>query len=194
MRDVQLQPGERITRSVRKHWFVLLVSLVPFALLAYLPTLFLPFMHFIASVVPHSGQVATFDIPANPLVRLLYGLWLIMLWSAAFNAVTRYYLNQWIITTTRIIEIHQYGYFSREVSSVLLVRVQDVSSDVEGLFGTLLGYGRLTVQSAGQEEHFIMDDIADPQGLRDLIMKEIAELHADGLPANAAVAAAQSAV
>lgn len=194
MRDVMLQPGERITRSVRKHWFVLAISLVPFALLAWLPSLFIPFMHFIASIVPHSGQVATFEVGRTPLVRLFYGLWLIILWSAAFNTVTRYYLNQWIVTNTRIIEIHQYGYFSREVSSVLLVRVQDVSSDIEGLFGTLLGYGRLSVQSAGQEEHFTMDDIADPQGLRDLIMKEIADLHADGLPAAAAVAAQQAGV
>jgi hypothetical protein len=194
MRDVHLQQGEFITRSVRKHWFVLLISLIPFAFLAYLPTLFLPFLHFITTMVPHSGQVTTFVIGNNPLVHLIYGLWLIMLWSAAFNTITRYYLNQWIITNTRIIEIHQYGYFSREVSSLLLVRVQDVSSDVEGLFGTLLGYGRLEVQSAGEQEHFIMDDIAGPQGLRDLIMKEIAELHADGLPPQSAVAAQQSGV
>ena len=194
MRDVQLQQGEHIIRAVRKHWFMLLVNLVPFAFLAYLPTLFIPFLHFIATVIPHSGEVATFSISDNPLVRLFYGLWLIMLWSMAFNTLTRYYLNQWVVTNTRIIDIHQYGYFSREVSSVLLVRVQDVSSDVEGLFGTLLGYGRLTVQSAGEDEHFIMDDIADPQGLRDLIAHEIAALHADGLSTNEQVAQKHSAV
>lgn len=187
MRDVQLQPGEIITRSVRKHWFVLLASLVPFALLAYLPSLFIPFVHFIATITPHSGQVATFDIQDNGIVRLVYGLWLLMLWSAAFNTITRYYLNQWVITNTRVIEIHQYGYFSREVSSLLLVKIQDVNSDVEGIFETLLGYGQLEVQSAGTEEHFIMSDIANPQSLRDLIMKEIAELHADGSPAKSAV-------
>src|SRR6266403_1674959 len=98
MRDVQLQPGESITRAVRKHWFVLLVGLVPYAFLAYVPTLLLPFLHFITTIVPHSGQVATFQIADNPFVRLVYGLWLIMLWSAAFNTITRYYLNQWIIT------------------------------------------------------------------------------------------------
>lgn len=183
MRDVHLEPGERITRSVRKHWFVLLISLVPFALLAYLPTLFIPFIHFITNAVPNSGNVVALTITASPLVRLAYGLWLIMLWSAAFNTVTRYYLNQWIITNTRIIEIHQYGFFSREVSSLLLIKIQDVNSDVEGIFETLLGYGQLEVQSAGTEEHFIMDDIANPTGLRDLIMSEIAALHADGLPA-----------
>ncbi len=194
MRDVRLEPNEVITRSVRKHWFVLLLNLVPFALLAWAPTLFVPFVHFIASSVQHSNQVATLDITNIPLVRFVYGLWLLMLWSAAFNTITHYYLNQWVITNTRIIEVHQYGYFSREVSSVLLVRVQDVSSDVEGLFGTLIGYGELQVQSAGEQEHFVMEDIADPQGLRDLIMAEIAALHADGLPTPGALATAQAGV
>ena len=184
MRDVQLQPGEQITRSVRKHWFVLAAELVPFILLAFLPTLFQPFLHYIASTVPHSGQVSPFEILDNPLLRIVYGLWLIIVWSAAFNTVTRYYLNQWIITNTRVIEIHQYGFFSREVSSLLLIKIQDVNSDVEGIFETLLGYGQLEVQSAGTEEHFIMDDIANPTGLRDLIMSEIAALHADGLPSH----------
>ncbi len=181
MVDVDIEPGETITRSVRKHWFMLLVSLVPFVLLAWLPSLFIPFLHFIANSVGNAPNITTFTIPDNGLVCLVYGLWLIMLWSAAFNTVTRYYLNQWIITTTRIISIQQYGFFSREVSSLLLVRVQDVDTDVEGIFGTLLGYGQLEVQSAGEQEHFIMEDIADPQGLRDLIMKEIAALHADGV-------------
>lgn len=180
MRDVQLNPGEVITRSVRKHWFVLAVQLIPFVFLAWLPTLFIPFVHFVVSLTPQSANVVTFTINDTGISRLVYGLWLLMLWSAAFNIFTRYYLNQWVITTTRIIAIHQHGYFSREVSSLLLVKVQDVQSDVDGLFGTLLGYGQLEVQSAGTEEHFIMDDISDPQGLRDLIMSEIAVLHGDG--------------
>ena len=191
MHDIQLEPGESITRSVRKHWFVIVMELVPFALLAWLPTLVIPFIHFIVSTMPNAGSVAPLDLAAaSGIARLVYGLWLLMLWSAAFNTLTRYYLNQWVITNTRIIEIHQYGYFSREVSSLLLVKVQDVNSDIEGLFGTLLGYGQLEVQSAGTEEHFIMDDIADPQGLRDLIMREIAALHGDGLPPDGSAATA----
>jgi hypothetical protein len=180
MRDVDLEPGESITRSVRKHWFVIVIELLPFVLLAWLPMLFIPFMHFIATIIPHSGEVATFSISANPFVHVGYGLWLLLLWVMAFNTLTRYYLNQWVITTNRIIAIHQYGYFSREVSSVLLLHVQDAETEVDGIFGTLLGYGQLEVQSAGAEEHFIMDDIANPGGLRDLIMREIANLHAGG--------------
>ena len=180
MGEIELEPGERVIKAVRKHWFMLLVELIPLALLAWFPTLFGPFMSFILHAIPQSPGIASFSIGDSPFIRLVYGLWLIVLWSAAFNTITRYYLNEWIITTTRIIEIHQYGYFSREVSSLLLVKVQDVSIDVDGIFGTLLGFGQLGVQSAGTVDHFTMDDIPDPNGLRDLIMREIADLHGDG--------------
>ena len=85
-----------------------------------------------------------------------------------------------VLNTARIIEIHQYGYFSREVSSLLLIKVQDVNINVDGIFGTVISYGQLEVQSAGTAEHFIMDDIPRPEHLRDVIMREIAALHGDG--------------
>jgi hypothetical protein len=180
MGEIELEPGEEVIKAVRKHWFVLFLNLLPFILLAWLPTIILPFLSFVLHTVPNSANIPLASVTTIPYVRLVYGLWLLMLWSASFNTITRYYLNEWVITSTRIIEIHQYGYFSREVSSLLLIKIQDVNVDVEGLFGTLLGYGQLEVQSAGTAEHFIMDDIPDPSGLRDIIMREIALLHADG--------------
>ncbi|MEK7602403.1 MAG: PH domain-containing protein [Patescibacteria group bacterium] len=180
MGEVELEPGEKVTKAVRKHWFVLLIELLPLIVLAWLPTLFVPFLLFVTKAIQHADQVAALSLAFSPLGRMVYGLWLVMLWSAAFNTLTRWYLNEWIITTNRIIEIHQYGYFSREVSSLLLIRIQDVNTNVDGLFGTLLGYGQLEVQSAGTEEHFIMEDAPDPAGLRDLIMREITALHGTG--------------
>ena len=162
---------------------MLLVNLLPFALLAWLPNI-IPFALALAlhAVPTITGQLSPALVLASPYVRVVYGIWLLILWCATFNTITRYYLNEWIITTTRIIEIHQYGFFSREVSSLLLVKIQDVNVDVEGLFSTLLGFGQLEVQSAGTQEHFIMDDIPSPGWLRDIIMREIATLHADGRP------------
>lgn len=165
---------------MRKHWFVLFLSLIPIALVAWLPAFALSLLASYAHTLPQANQVAISILVSSPYTRLIYGLWLLALWSVSFNLITRYYLNEWIITSTRIIEIHQHGFFNREISSLLLVKIQDVDVDVTGLFGTLIGYGRLQVQSAGTAEHFIMEDIPDPNGLRDIIMKEIALLHADG--------------
>lgn len=180
MRDIQLEPGEKLIIATRKHWFVLLLRLIPIAFLAWLPSVLLVLLSVASATMPGASAAALTAATTSPYAHLFYGLWLLMLWSTAFNFITSYYLNEWIITSTRIIEIHQYGFFSREISSLLLVKIQDVDVDVQGLLGTLVGYGQLQVQSAGTAEHFSMEDIPEPNGLRDTIMKEIALLHADG--------------
>lgn len=178
MEEFQLDAGERVTRTVRKHWFVLLVSFIPFLLLAWLPTIVPGLLMKLSSASPDVlslfGQLS-FE---NPWFRLFLGLWWLLLWIGAFNAFTQYYLNHWVITTSRIVRIRQHGFFSREVSSFLLVKVQDVSTSVDGIFADLLGYGCVRVETAGDaSRHFSMDGVEDPTGMRDLIMSEIAALH-----------------
>ena len=180
MGEIELEPGENLIRATRKHWFVLLLTLLPLAFIAWIPSIIVPLLTYLTHLAPGTEQVGVVTLAHSPYVRLMYGLWLLMLWSLAFNTITRYYLNEWIITSTRIIEIHQFGFFSREISSLLLIKIQDVNVNVDGIFGTLLSYGQLEVQSAGTAEHFIMDDIPNPNGLRDIIMSEISALHADG--------------
>ena len=180
MGEIELEPGEEVIEAVRKHVFVLLLSLLPFAFLAWIPSLVPLVFAFIAQATPDGALVPYASVLTGQYARLFYGLYLLVIWSAVFNTITLYYLNEWIITTTRIIEIHQYGYFSREVSSLLLIKVQDVNINVDGIFGTVISYGQLEVQSAGTAEHFIMDDIPRPEHLRDVIMREIAALHGDG--------------
>jgi uncharacterized membrane protein YdbT with pleckstrin-like domain len=82
----------------------------------------------------------------------------------------------WVITSQRIVDISQDSLFGRQVSSFLLSRVQDITTDVQGLFPTLIGYGTLNVETAGRLEKFSMDGVAHPEGVRDLIMREIADL------------------
>ncbi|MBU0749950.1 PH domain-containing protein [Patescibacteria group bacterium] len=181
--EFHLEFGEHITASVRKHWFVFVLELIPFALLAILPSAFpyvLDAFRNLTAVYSEGSAVAAltqFNMD-SPWLRFLHGMWLLLIWCGAFNTFTRYYLNMWIITSTRIVYIHQYGFFSREVSSFLLNHVQDVTTEVYGLFATVLGYGRLNVETAGDSSKtFHMDGIPDPTRYRDLIMKEIANLH-----------------
>lgn len=173
--EFQLDEGERVTRTVRKHWFVLVVSFIPFLLLAWFPT-FLP--GFFAGMSGNEFPFLSFLNAENPWFRLFLGLWWLFLWIGTFNIFTQYYLNHWVITTSRIVRIRQHGFFNREVSSFLLSRVQDVSTTVDGIFADLLGYGSIRVQTAGTaSQDFVMDGIDDPQGMRDMIMREITDLY-----------------
>ncbi|MDR3546744.1 MAG: PH domain-containing protein [Candidatus Pacebacteria bacterium] len=183
MEEFELEPGETITLLVRKHWIVLVGQLISYFILAILP-LFIPIaINALGSVSSSVVQNITAEMTrSGAWLRLALAFWWLFIWIAAFSSFMRYWLTLWIITSTRIVEIHQYGFFSRKVSSFLLNRVQDVTTEVSGLFATIFGYGALDVETAGRDEKFGMYDIQNPEGLRDLIMREVAALHADGQP------------
>lgn len=181
------EPGERVIRIVRKHWFVLLASLVPFVILAWIPTFVPGFVAGLAGANQAVVDSLAFLTPENKWFRLFLGVWWLMLWLGAYTAFTQYYLNHWIVTSLRVVRVRQFGFFSREVASFLLVRVQDVTVDVHGIFADLLGYGGVRVQTAGTDsKYFIISDIEDPQGMRDLIMSQTANAFKDNHTSHAA--------
>ena len=171
MREFELEPGEHVVKEARKHWFLFAATLLPYAILALIPFA-LPGLLRLAPVM--AGYAAYIDY-TQPLMRAALGVWLLVVWTGAFSAFTRYYLNLWVLTDRRIVDIKQRTYFNREVSSLLLNRVQDVTSDVSGVLSSLLDIGTIHVQSAGEDEEFIMAGIPRPMQMRDLIMKYVAE-------------------
>lgn len=179
MEEFELESGEHVILSLRKHWFVFFIELLPFALLALLPLFFPALAGGFATASPQAAAAIGGFSMLNPWFRLFLGIWWLILWILAFNIFTQYFLNHWVFTNKRIVNIHQHGFFDRHVSSFFLIRVQDVSTDVSGLFATLLHYGTIKVQTAGgdTEHDFEMTGVPDPTGMRDLIMKEVAGLH-----------------
>ncbi|MES2668118.1 MAG: PH domain-containing protein [Patescibacteria group bacterium] len=183
MHEFPLDPGERVIRTVRTHWFVLAVSFIPYVFLAVLPLLLQAVFAAASAMSPQSAVAFAGIIGDNGWIRLFLGLWWLFLWIGAFNNFTRYYLNHWVITTARIVRVRQHHFFDREVSSFILIRVQDVTTDVHGIFADLLGYGSVRVQTAGTDsKEFVMDGIDNPTGMRDLIMSEVAALFKDRGP------------
>jgi uncharacterized membrane protein YdbT with pleckstrin-like domain len=181
MEEFDLQPGEHIIITVRQHPFVLAMRLLPFLLLALVPDLLGWFFLFVGSM--GGAQTAGLGLSAGH-TRFLTGFYWLILWIGAFTTLTKFALTQWIVTNVRIVDIKQYGFFSREVSSFLLLRVQDVTTEIYGMIPTLIGYGRLNVETAGNIEKFTMGSVSHPQRLRDVIMDQVAELHASDTPAN----------
>jgi uncharacterized membrane protein YdbT with pleckstrin-like domain len=172
MEEFELEPGEQVTLQVRQHWIVLLLKLLPFALLAIAPFVILPLVNYVATL---GGKTPSTEL-SDPF-RFFVGLWWLFLWMAAFQIITRYFLSSWVITSHRIVDIYQKGFFRRKVSSFLLVRVQDVTTEVQGVFATLFGFGAINVETAGSHEKFYMKGIHYPENVRDLIMREVAALH-----------------
>lgn len=169
MKEFELEPGEHVVKQARKHWFLFLAELLPYAILAVI--LFaLPKLLVLAS--PFAPYAAFFDSP-TPLARAVLGAWLLITWTSAWGAFTRYFLNAWVLTNQRIVDIKQRRFFSREVSSLFLSRVQDVTTDVTGVLPSLLGIGDIKVQTAAEDIEFVMRGIPRPEHMRDIILKYV---------------------
>lgn len=170
MKEFELEPEEYVVEELRKHWFLFAIELIPYAILAVIPFA-LPNL---VSLIPNSSHLSGYINYAEPVQRTFLVVWLLLVWTVAWGSFTRYFLNAWILTNRRIVNIKQRSFWNREVSGLLLPRVQDVTSDVRGMIPSLLGIGTITVQSAGEELEFVMRGIPRPDHMRDTILKYVA--------------------
>jgi len=177
MKEFELEPGEHVVLQVRKHWFFFLMELLPYAILAAIPFAFLDLLFRLAPYPDWQSITATLPDPSDKLVIIvpLLCVWLLIVWTGAWGTFTRYFLNVWVLTNQRIVDIKQRGFFRREVSSLLLSRVQDVTTDVTGVLSSFLDIGDIMVQSAGTDIEFVMSNIWRPERMRDIVLKYVSE-------------------
>lgn len=79
-----------------------------------------------------------------------------------FSSFVDYYLDAWILTNEKIINIEQKGLFNRVISEQRLYRVQDITSELKGIIPTFLNYGNVYIQTAGEEERFAFKQVPAP--------------------------------
>ncbi len=157
-------PDEKIVKVVRRDMFILFKKVMFFVLLTILPLLFFYFLIF-ANPQIMNGTVS------YPLLVLGASAYYLSIWLFFFFSFIDYYLDVWIITNQRIIDIQQQGFFSRIIAENKLFRIQDVTSEVHGVIPTLFSYGDIYVQTAGTKERFYFHQVPDPDKIRDLIIK-----------------------
>lgn len=163
---IKIDGDENILSIKRRHFFVLwrkvapLIGLGIFALVILLASPWIDYPEVI-------GNKAI----ANFIITFL----LIIFWNLGFHTYTNYYLDSWIITNRRTIHTELKSLFSREQSSVKHNRVQDVTVTVVGIIPTMLGYGDLTIQTAGSFRNFVFAEIPEPYKTKEYLNKLIRE-------------------
>lgn len=158
---IEIGNDEKIIRIVRKHWFVLLGD-VFFVLVA----LSLPvFALFLLGAAPFNF-LFTFTGSTTAFIGFLLFSWLLVIWMVAWHLWTDYYLDVLIISNKRIFDIEQKGLFSRLSSSFRIDRIQNITVDQRGIIQTLLDFGTLRMETAGEREDFIANYIARPYEIK----------------------------
>lgn len=81
-----------------------------------------------------------------------------------------YYQSQIVVTTKSITQTLQLSLFNKKTSQLAVTSIEDVTSNKNGLFPTLLNYGQLKVETAGEQENFHFDYCPHPDHYAKLIL------------------------
>lgn len=157
-------PGEKIIKIIRRDGFILFKKMVLTAVLVGLPALV---VWMILSLYPNllNGPIS------YPLIILAVSGYTLFIWLFSFFSFIDYYLDLWIITDQRIIDVRQEGFFSRVVAELKLSQIQDVTSELEGFFQFIFKFGDVHVQTAAEVGRFVFKQIPNPEKVRDIIIK-----------------------
>ena len=90
------------------------------------------------------------------LATLVYGTYEWLVW----------YLDLYILSSKRIIDIEQKTLFLRQVSETSLDKIQDVTFEINGFLATLFNYGNVRIETAGKETIITLEQIKNPESIQ----------------------------
>lgn len=157
-----LASQEVVLILIRRHWFVFIRPTIIFVFLLILPPL--------SIVITPSYFPIVADPAIAPVIQFLLAIYIMAILTYAFVLWMAYYLDVWIITNQRIIDVEQAGLFTRSVSEMTMDRIQNVTVEIPGFIATIFGFGNIRIQTAGEADFTIME-VAEYETAKDLIVK-----------------------
>ena len=172
MKGVVLQADERVLAQTRKHWIILVrdssatvgIGITMFALLGLI-------------TLPNALNLQ------NPtfLTALAFGeiLWILLVWMALIVIWTNYYLDLWIVTNRRIVNVDQVKLFQRMVTTWKFENIQEITTETRNPLQTFFNYGFINIRTAGPTgRHARMEGIPHPDDIAALMLKEMEKYRA----------------
>lgn len=154
---------ERLVAVVRRHPITFIPNIILFLFLLLVPVgaywaIGNSFAHLFTDPV---------WAPILVMVASLYYLFICLFFYTNFVV---FYLDVWVITTDRLLDIQQKSLFARTMAELDLYQIQDATSEVKGFFASFFNYGDLTIQTAAAKPQFKLTSVRDPHGLRQKIL------------------------
>ena len=151
-----IKEDEKIILLLRRHWFVIFRRMALWVVLAAIPLAIIIFFRGIIDFIINNEFFYSIGV-------LFLSVYYLYIWLFVLNSFVDYFLDVWIVTNERIINIEQKQLFSREMAEQKLVKIQDVTSEMKGMFSTFLNYGDIYIQTAGEKERFIFKQVHQPE-------------------------------
>jgi len=151
--NYELESGEKFIALIRKHWVVLM----------------LPMAKVIISL-------AIIILLRDKIIEFQYGKEVVLVWiiSSILYGVHQtivWYMDCFIITDERIIDIDQRGLFKRIVAEVGIDNIQEAIYETNGPLEAILNFGTVKIKTASSGSIIGMEQIPSPAKVKNLIVK-----------------------
>lgn len=153
------KPNEKILVFTRRHWFVLLSTIIVGLFASVLPL-----------ILVILGAEILIQYNLSTIFTLTWVIYLMIIWFYVFYKLTMYALDSWIVTDERVLDISQIALFKRKVSELHLTSIEDTSVHTDGFVQSYLNFGDVEIQTAGATQRFLFDDVPKPLEIKDTIM------------------------
>jgi hypothetical protein len=152
----ELLPNEQVVLITRRHWRFFVPRFVAYALVGLLPPIALLWA---LSASGHlKGLTLTVALVAG-------GAWL-LLWIGRIGLLKYRYDNDiWAVTDQRVVDVDKPTPVRFHMSAAALVELEDITTSRNGILQTMLDYGNLECQTAGEREHFSFRGVPNPRAI-----------------------------
>lgn len=152
-------PSEKTILITRKHWIILIKSILFIKFLAILPFI-------IYFLIRLKNWYSIF----SSLYWFLITIYFLILWVLLFYQILIYILTTLIVTNKRVIIIRQLNLFKHTRNETELGKIQDITIKIFGIIPTFLNFGDLEIQTAAAEIKLYLDQFPNPQKIKTAIM------------------------
>ena len=157
--------------TIHRHWFFFFRTCVHLALWALIPFVVWAVFTKVHVLTPAGIWFAT------PYVYTGFMLWLLVMWMVLAVAWTDYYLDTWSVNEIAIQSVEQTGFFDRRVTTWPLDIVLDVTSHTNGFFASVLQFGSLTIETAGEMQgNKTFEGTPHPEKIKNLILSRVRDI------------------
>ncbi|MEI7792587.1 MAG: PH domain-containing protein [Candidatus Berkelbacteria bacterium] len=144
------KPEEKVLYVIRHHWF----SFVPNVFFTFLIVLGLA----IVSVIALANLISISGLNVE-IFTIVLSMILLAAMVLTLHGFVDQYLDLFIITDERVIDIKQNGFFHQTTNELHLVDINDVETDISGAFGVSMKFGRLTIKTGAENEEMIIESV-----------------------------------
>jgi uncharacterized membrane protein YdbT with pleckstrin-like domain len=158
-----IESDEQVVAVIRKHLIGLLVIylqvIAGVAALLVLPALMFPDLL-------RNGSAGDYGV-----VGSAFGLLIVAGGLIVILATSVYRQSQLVLTDKSLIQTLQYAIFNRKVSRLALSDIEDVTYEQKGIVQTLVNYGTLHIETAGELKNFAFKYCPNPEKFAKLILE-----------------------